>query len=174
MKRVLASIALIAASVMLVACGGGATGSGSDNPAEGMSVAMFAYTKALGDYLNTTPDTTVNQSFVETTRAKLTILRHTFTQVQSEASGIDFPTVYEKKGQPAQATVTEYLSATDAFITLEEMLLKQLDSCVSSGSAVNDCVSRVAESAMVGVYPDVIRRAQAAALQLQQESSTGP
>ena len=174
MKKVFASFALVTASIALVACGGGSAGSGSDNPGAGMSVALVAYSQALTDYLNAAPGTTVNEGYVESTGGKLRLLRDRFSQVESEASGIVFPTVFEKKGQPAQSTVQEYLSATGAYIALEEELFMQIESCIASGSSVTDCLMTVGESAMLGIYPDVMKRAQAAALQLRQETSTRP
>ena len=171
MSKVLASFGLVAASIALVACGGAIEGASNDNPAVGMNAAMVTYGQALGDYLAPPPDASPDQDFMDTNRAKLQRLRDSFDQIVAESSGVEFPSVAIQKGQPAQSTINEFLSATDAYITFEEELLRQVDSCISNGSATADCISTAATSAMVGIYPDVIKRAQAAALQLRQESS---
>jgi hypothetical protein len=174
MKKALASIGLLAASIALVACGGGTNGAASDNPALGLNAAMATYSQSLGDYLAIPPDASNGQAFMDTNRAKLQNLRTSFNEVVTEASGIEFPSVSEQVGQPSQATVDEFLNATDAYITLEEELLRQIDSCISGGSATVDCVTQVGTSAMIGIYPDVMKRAQSAALQLRQEASVAP
>jgi hypothetical protein len=174
MKKVLASFGLVAASIALVACGGGTGGANSDNPALGMNSAMVTYSQALGDYLATPPDASSGQDFMETNRVKLQRLRDSFNQVVAEASGVEFPSVAGEKGQPAQSTIDEFLSATDAYVTLEEELLRQIDFCISGGSTTVDCVTQVGTSAMVGIYPEVMKRAQSAALQLRQEASVSP
>jgi hypothetical protein len=100
-------------------------------------------------------------------------MRASFDRLRSEAESVNFPDTAGEPGEPSQATVDEYLAATEDYIVANEVQQMQVQSCVDGGGAPFDCVMQVGVEAMIGVYPDVLKRAQAAALLLRSESSRG-
>lgn len=168
--RVLAVVAI--AMSLASGCGGSATGSG--NPAEGVNAALAEYAQAQGAFTQVQTDispATVTQAWLDDKATTLARMRDAFEALRSEAAAVDFPQDAGQKGQPAQATIDEFIAATDALITIEEDLLAQAQGCIDAGGAPFDCVAQVGTQSLLGVYPDVLKRAQEAALQLQTEAS---
>lgn len=160
----------LAAIALLAACGGGG------NSAAGVNSALVAYLQAQADYnapLGDTSPATVTQSWVNANAGRLIQMRQAFEDLRTAAGSVDFPSTFEEKGEPSQATITEYLNATDAYIALNEQMQADTEGCISAGGTPYDCVMRVGVMGMSGIYPDVVQRAQNAALQLREEASIG-
>lgn len=166
-----AAAAFALSSIVMTAAGCGSSGA---NPAENVNAALADYITVQAEYsrseTNLTP-ATVNQAWLDEKAALLARLRTTFDQLRTEAEQVDFPDQAGERGQPAQATIDEYLSATDAYVAANEQIMLMTQDCVRAGGAVYDCVAQVGTESLIGIYPDVVKRAQAAAIQLQAEAS---
>jgi hypothetical protein len=161
---------LATAIIALPAC------EGSGNPAAGVNAALAEYIQAQGTYGQTDAnisESTVTLAWVDEKSRQLQQMRSTFEVLRSEAEAVDFPEEAGERGQPAQATVDEYLAATDAYITANEQQHAQIKGCLSAGGTPYNCAMQVGTESLLGIYPDVVKRAQAAAMQLQAESSRG-
>jgi hypothetical protein len=172
MHRVRLLAALVIAGALATGCGG--TSEQASNPAQDMNAALAKYAQAQEAFTQVQTDltpSTVTQAWLDDKTAKLARLRNAFEGVRSEAQSVDFPQEAGQKGQPAQGTVDEFIAATDALITIEENQLDQAQGCVDSGGSPYDCVMQVGTQSLLGAYPDILQRAQAAALQLQVEAS---
>ncbi len=115
----------------------------------------------------------MTQAWLDEKAALLATMRSSFDRLRSEAESVNFPEQAGEPGEPSQATVDEYLAATEDYIVANEIQQMQLQSCVNAGGPPFDCVMQVGVEAMTGVYPDLFKRAQAAALLLRSESSRG-
>jgi len=172
MHRVRLLAVLVIAAVLATGCGG--TSEQASNPAQYMNAALAKYAQAQGAFTQVQTDispATVTQAWLDDKATKLARMRDAFEALRSEAAAVDFPQDAGQKGQPAQATIDEFIAATDALITIEEDLLAQAQGCIDAGGAPFDCVAQVGTQSLLGVYPDVLKRAQEAALQLQTEAS---
>ncbi len=155
---------------LLAGCGS------SGNEASGVNAALVNYAQTQGEFGQTEPnpsESTVTQAWLDEKAALLATMRSSFERLRSEAESVNFPDTAGEPGEPSQATVDEYLVATEDYIVANEIQQMQVQSCVDAGGAPFDCVMQVGVEAMIGVYPDVLKRAQAAALQLRSESSRG-
>ena len=166
------SAAACVLSFVTVAASG--CGSSGGNPAEGVNAALADYIAVQAEYsrseTNLTP-ATVNQAWLDEKADVLARLRATFNKLRGEAEQVDFPDQAGDRGQPSQATIDEYLSATDAYVAANEQIMLMTQDCIGEGGTVYDCVAQVGAESLIGIYPDVVKRAQAAALQLQSEAS---
>jgi hypothetical protein len=156
--------------VSLAGCGS------SGNEASGVNEALAEYAQAQGEFGQTEPnanESTVTQAWLDEKAALLATMRASFDRLRSEAESVNFPDTAGEPGEPSQATVDEYLAATEDYIVANEVQQMQVQSCVDGGGAPFDCVMQVGVEAMIGVYPDLLKRAQAAALLLRSESSRG-
>ena len=168
MSRRLGVIGAVLVLALLTGCGA------SGNPATGMNAALADYLQAqaaFGQMEANASESTITAAWIEDRATKLSRMRMAFEALRSQAQAVDFPETAGVRGQPAQATVDEYLAATDAYITINEQVQLEVDGCLGSGGRPFDCVMQVGSAALLGIYPDVLKRAQEAALQLQAESS---
>lgn len=165
------AVAFALSSIVMATAGCGSSGA---NPAEDVNAALADYITVQAEYsrseTNLTP-ATVNQAWLDEKGALIERLRTTFNQLRSAAEEVDFPDQAGGKGQPSQSTIDEYLSATDAYVAANEQIMFMTQDCVRGGGAVYDCVAQVGAESLLGIYPDVVKRAQSAALQLQSEAS---
>lgn len=172
-KRMRKSVGILGSCVALFAL---AACSGSGNPAADVNVALEKYIAAQAAYQDLgrgSSTDTMTSAWLTEQEVRLQEMRSTFDTLEAEAQAVDFPEVSEGPGKPAQATIDEYLAATDALVTMEEQLLAQVNACVASGGTIPDCSMRVGSEALIGIYPDVLKRAQAASMELASESSRG-
>lgn len=170
MKRVTMVSAVLASALLLAACGGGG------NSAAGVNTALASYVEAQAAFNAPVGDTSpsnVTEAWVSTNGGRLVQMRQAFESLRSEAEKVDFPATFSQKGEPAQSTITEYLGATDAYIAFNEQFQSETEGCIAAGGTPYDCVMQVGTMAMTGAYPDVVKRAQNAALQLRNETSVG-
>jgi len=160
----------LTAVVVLAGCGS------SGNEASGVNAALAEYAQAQGEFGQTEPnanESTVTQAWLDEKAALLATMRASFDRLRTEAESVNFPEQAGGPGEPSQATVDEYLAATEDYIVANEVQQMQVQSCVDAGGPPFDCAMQVGVEALIGVYPDVLKRAQAAALELQSESSRG-
>jgi hypothetical protein len=158
----------LAMTVVLAACGGGG------NSAEGINTALANYLNAQSAFSAPVGDTspnTVNEAWVQTNAENLAQMRETFEVLRTEAEKVDFPATFEQRGEPSQSTIDEYLTATDSYIAFNEQMQAETEGCIASGGTPYDCALRIGVLAMTGAYPDVVKRAQTAAIQLRDETS---
>jgi hypothetical protein len=150
------AVSLIAV-VSLAGCGS------SGNEASGVNEALAEYAQAQGEFGQTEPnanESTVNQAWLDEKAALLATMRASFDRLQTEAESVNFPDQAGAPGEPSQAMVDEYLAATEDYIVANEVQQMQMQ-------------MQVGVEVLIGVYPDVLKRAQAAVLQCRSESSRG-
>lgn len=152
---------------LITACG---STNGQDTQ---LSSTLMEYAEAQDAYTRMDTDTSptaVTQAWVDDKSTKLARVRQTFEAFRAEAEITDFPQRAGEPGQPSQATIDEFIAATDALISFDEDSLAQVQDCTERGGLPYDCVMRVGAQLIIGAYPEILTRAQNAALQLQVES----